>query len=235
VRNFILLLIVILPLCIVIQGCSTSEEPEEKPKTKVIILEDDGTENSVAVILRAAGFDVDMGGPYWEYTGDNIQNYKVVIFLNGVEWGWEMPDTTQQRLRNYVENGGKLLSFEWISWSEALSATLLSDMLPITYGNFWANGSETYYKITDHTITASIPDTFTVSNDWSYSNTILDPTPSKNAVLIYRGSESNAAVVEGDFGSGKVIHWNMGGHYNGEDIWTPEVKQLLINIVEYLK
>ena len=104
-------------------------------------------------------------------------------------------------------------------------------MLPVTYGDFWSSGSETYYKITDHPVTSSIPDTFTVSNDWSYSNTLLDPRASKNAVLIYRGSVSNAAVVEGDFGSGKVIHWNVGGHYNGNDIWTPEVKQLLINIV----
>ena len=39
----------------------------------------------------------------------------------------------------------------------------------------------------------------------------------------------------GDYEEGRTIHWNMGGHYAGSNIWTEEVKQLFINCVSYAR
>jgi hypothetical protein len=58
-------------------------------------------------------------------------------------------------------------------------------------------------------------------------------TEAKNAELIYQGSLSGAAIVIGDHEEGKTIHWNMGDHWAGTNIWTDEVKQLFTNIVTY--
>ena len=143
-----------------------------------------------------------------------------------------MPDTTQQAIRDFVEGGGVLFSIEWISWSGATNQ-LINDMLPVRYNGSWSNGGETYYKLTGHPISTALPDTFIVPPDWSYSRTVLDTAAAKNAMLIFEGSSSGAAVAVGEFGSGLAIHWNMGGHYNGTNIWTPEVRRLLLNIVNY--
>ena len=228
--SFFLLIIFLL------SGCSeNSSEPEENKSQKtidVLVLGDDGTEDSLITVLEDAGFQVNYAGPYYEYNGDGIEKYKVVIFLNGVEWVQVMSDTAQQIIRDYVSTGGVLFSIEWISWSGATNQ-IINDILPITYGGWWDSGSEYYYKVIDHTISQALPDTFLLPPAWSYSNTLLDMAEEKNAQMIFQGTESGAAVVTGDFEQGKLIHWNMGGEWFGSNIWTAEVKQLFINCVSY--
>jgi trehalose utilization protein len=215
-------------------GCAEDEPTKSSPtQGDVIILEDSGTQDSVYAILRQEGVKVDLGGSYWEYTGLHIDNYKVVVFLNGVEWGPVMSDTTQQRIREFIAAGGKLFSIEWISWSGATNQ-IINEMLPVIYGGDWENGAETYYKRADHPISDGLPNSFTLPADWSYSETVIDTTTAKQALMVFEGSLSGAAVVTGIFGSGRVVHWNMGGHYNGNNIWSTEAKQILINIVQYL-
>jgi hypothetical protein len=214
-------------------GCKKdSANPEEEQKKGVLVLEDEGTQDSLMMILKDAGIEAESAGPYWEYDGDNIDRFKLIIFLNGVEWTEVMSTEVQQKIRTYVINGGVLFSTEWISWSGATNQ-VLNDMLPVVYNGWWSTGVEQYTKMADHFISQSLPVTFDVPPHWSYSAIKLDTTASKNATLIFQGSLSGAAVVLGDFGMGKVIHWNMGGQYNGNNIWTADVRQLLINIVNY--
>ena len=214
---------------------ATEPEKEDIQKTiDVLVLGDDGTEDSVLSVLQDAGFQVDNAGPYYEYNGNNIEKYKVVLFLNGVEWVKVMSDTTQQIIRDYVAEGGVLFSIEWISWSGATNQ-IINDILPVSYGGWWSTGSEFYYKVKDHTISQALPDTILLPQNWSYSNTLIDMAPEKNAEVIFQGSKSGAAIVIGDHEEGKTIHWNMGGHYFGTRIWTEEVKQLFINCVSYAR
>jgi len=53
------------------------------------------------------------------------------------------------------------------------------------------------------------------------------------AETIITGSESGDALAVGIYGQGTVIHWNMGGHYGGSDIWSDHVRLLLANIVQF--
>jgi len=199
----------------------------------ILILEDGGTQDSVAAILRAAGFGVTLGGPYWLHSGSDFDKYQMVIFLDGVEYNQVMPDSVQVKLRSYVANGGSLLSTEWLMWSGSVHDTILS-ILPVIYGNSWSYGSELYQKRAVHPISAALPDTFSLPEDWSYSVTERDTNPDKHAITIFSGSLSGGAVVAGSHGKGKVVHWNMGGEWNGKNIWTPEVKKLLVNIATFL-
>jgi hypothetical protein len=111
---------------------------------------------------------------------------------------------------------------------------LIYDILPIVYNDDWGYDDETYYKDINHPITFSLPDSFVVPEDWSYSWTLRDTIVAKQAVTIYRGSSSGDAVVLGKYGTGEIIHWNMAGQYDGDNIWSPEVKTLLINITRYM-
>jgi hypothetical protein len=131
-----------------------------------------------------------------------------------------------------VNAGGVLFSTEWISWSGATNQ-IINDILPVTYGGFWDNGGEVYTKTAVHDISDGLPSSFDLPVEWSYSATEVDTAASKHAIIIFHGSESGDAVCTGDFGSGKVIHWNMGGHYNGTNIWTENVRRLMLNIVNY--
>lgn len=200
----------------------------------VLILEDDGTEDSVYSILTANGINTTLGGNYWEYTGAGINQYGLVIFLCGVDYGETMDTSVQQIIRDYVFNGGKLLTTEWIAYGVYDYYPLIYEILPVVYNDDWDYNEETYYKQLNHPISLSLPDSFVVPVDWSYSFTIRDTTPSKQALTIFTGSESGDAVVLGRYGSGEIIHWNMAGQYDGDSIWSPEIKTLLINIVRYM-
>ena len=214
------------------ENANESDDPDIKRDKEILILEDDGTQDSIAQILSDFGFKVELGGPYWEYTGENIERYRVIIFLNGVEWVQVMSDTVQTKIREFVQNGGTLFSTEWISWSGATNQ-ILNDILPVIYGGSWDIGSEMYYMDKSHPITAGLPDSFQVSSDWSFSETHLRATMDNQAETIITGSRSNAAVAVGVYEKGIVIHWNMGGHYSGDEIWSSNVRMLLANIVQF--
>ncbi|MFC1512217.1 hypothetical protein ACFL5H_03370 [Candidatus Latescibacterota bacterium] len=230
-----ILFIIIYVSTLTIINCDSSTDPgkqSDSTQKEILILEDNGTQETIATILSNAGYNVKLGGPYWMYTGDDINDYQLVILLNGVEWNFEMPDSVQQRIRDYVESGGALFSIEWITWSGATNQ-IINDMLPVYYGGSWSASSEMYKKVINHPISTALPDSFYVPNDWSYSITKLDTLASKEAKIVFEGSKSGAAVATGRFGEGTTIHWNMGGHYNGTGIWSTEVTQLLKNIADF--
>ena len=131
----------------------------------ILILEDGGTQDSVYSILSQAGFNVTLGGPYWQYTGMGINQYRLVIFLNGVIYVNAMPDSVQWKIRNYIRNGGGLLTTEWILW-DGNSFGILAPILPSTYGGTYSYAPEWYHKSATHAISQNLPDSFIVPNDW---------------------------------------------------------------------
>ncbi len=199
----------------------------------IYILHDAGTQDSIATILTEAGLNVEIGGPYWEFTNQDISEYSMVILLNGVAWTSAVPQSGQDNLRQYILDGGMMLSTEWISWSGSTNQTLNS-IIPITYGGSWSTGSETYTVMADHPITDDLPETFAVPPGWSFSVTDRKADPTLNAITLISGSRSRDALVIGDFGNGSIVHWNMGGHYAGSNIWSAEVRQVLINIAQFI-
>jgi hypothetical protein len=70
---------------------------------------------------------------------------------------------------------------------------------------------------------------------WSYSRTLADPSAAKAAQVVFSGSSSGDAVVAGRHGQGRTVHWNMAGEYRERgEIWSAEVRQLLVNIVKFV-
>jgi len=220
-------------------GCSEENNPAEpegikNSDIKVLILKDGGTEDTVYSVLFKAGFDVTVGEFFYNFDGRFIDGYNLVIFLNGVNYNNDISDSVQQRLKNYVRDGGTLLTTEWMTFSTYYYQTL-REILPSMFNGAYDYGTETYTKEVNHPITEGLPASFNISNeDWSYSFTALyNNSLSGNLTVLFSGDKSGAALTIGTFNLGKSIHWNMAGAYNSNTIWTSEVKRILINIAKY--
>ena len=70
--------------------------------------------------LTARGYDAVLGAQPHEWTGlqADLADFDVVVILNNYNWDeGSMPATGETDLLNYVENGGGLVTGEWLIWN----------------------------------------------------------------------------------------------------------------------
>lgn len=237
-----------LPLALVLAATACGGDDPAAPEVEpgpVILLGDGRTEDSVRVILARAGIHVQSAGPYWEYDGTGLADASAVIFLCGYSYDMAMAEDVQQQIVAFVEGGGGLLTTEWMLYNTSYDPELqglVAAIIPALYGGGYVDtgnpgdGVETYTRAAaGHPIAEGLPASFgTPELDWSYSMTVVDPASAKMAQVIYAGSLSGAAVVTGRHGAGRTAHWNMGGEWVGSRIWTPEMRQLLVNVASWV-
>lgn len=221
-------------------GCNDDDTTSPPPaKTQIAILDDDSTETAVADILTAAGHDVTLLGHYWEYTDTDFSAYDLVFLLSGYEYGDDVADTVQQGLLEFVSAGGTLVTTEWITYSDNLA--LIIPTLPLAYGDDYCDEgggacTDTVTVVADHPITAGLPATFTTPPDWTYSSCVVNAgATSTDVTVLLSGQESGPALAIGTYGSGHVLHWNMGGAYAGPDLWDANTSRILTNLAAYAR
>ena len=235
-KRTILACLTMLMVALLISACGDDDPVSgtQSDPAKILVLEDNGTEDSLYVVLDAAGFDVTRGGLYYEYTSTDFSAYDLVILLNGVDYGETIEDSIQQAMKDYVMAGGVLLTTEWLL--EEGYYDILESFMPVAYDDDYSYSSETYIKMATHPITASVPDTFVTNSDWSLVYMYeLDnaSTECTNRTILFQGLEGGPALTIGDLGTGHIIHWAMAGEYEGADIWSDEVRQIFINIARF--
>lgn len=242
------LLTLLAAMSIIASGCSgdsggptaTIQPPPPPPAIEPILILGDGrTETMVATILADNGISVRAGGPYWSYDGNGLADVSAVILLTGYDYARQMPTPVQSRIAAFVADGGGLMTIEWLLFNRGIGAglqDLIADIVPARYNNGFRTGSETYTVMdASHPVAQGFAGSFaTPGTPWNYSLTTVDPTPSKSARLIFRGSASGAAVVAGVYGQGRTVHWNMAGEYGGSEIWSDSVRRLLVNIAKFV-
>jgi uncharacterized membrane protein len=189
-------------------------------------------------ILTAAGIDADLGPLWYEYGANDLDSYDAVVFLNCVDYGESLPDTTQTRYLEYLAGGGGIVTMEWLTYYENRNPILLS-ALPVVEGDDYDYEPETYTRMLDHPIADGLPATFatgddTTAVDWSWIEMIPDTDPTKNVQVVFEGSMSGPVVVAGRYGEGRTVCWGTAGAYRGEDIWTAPTERLLVNIVNWI-
>ena len=209
--------------------------------TRILILEDDGSEVGFQRVLVDAGYAVTMGGLYYEYDSADFSGYDLVILLYGYDYGNYIAPEIQQGMKNFVIAGGVLLTTEWLTYEGVGQEEwkTLIDILPLAYNdNYCDYGegdcSETYTKLVEHPITEGLPETFMTPLDWTYSyQAVNDSSLATNITVLFRGSTSGSALAIGDLGEGHTIHWSMAGVYGGTDIWSTETERILTNIAAF--
>lgn len=202
-------------------------------QAEVLLLGDGSTEDSLAVVLAEKGITADKAGLYYTYTGENLNRYKTVVLLNGAFYSNGIADSVQTKLVNFVKSGGSLLVTEWILWGSTKFPILLN-AIPAAYSGSWSSGTEKYRLQPDGAGLGFADSLDMPSSGWSFSVTKADTTAAEQAKVVYKGSRSGDAVVFGKAGQGRTAYWNMGGHYGGKAIWTPEIRNLSVKIVSWL-
>jgi hypothetical protein len=226
-----------------IAGCSRKGggpmAPPVQETRPVLVLEDGRTEDSVAVILGQAGIPYVLGGPYWAHDGAGLDRYSAVVLLMGWEYNRTMADSAQQKIVAYVAGGGALVTTEWLLFNVDTVAgdgpqEIVAAITPGRYGGGYDYAPETYtIQQAGHAIAQGLPASFTTPAEWSYSVVVPDAAAGKEPTVVIAGSGSGAAVIAGRHGLGRTVHWSMGGQYEGDAIWSAEVRRLLVNIVRY--
>lgn len=202
-------------------------------QAEVLLLGDGSTEDSLSVVLAEKGIKSDKAGLYYNYKGENLSQYKTVILLNGAFFSNGIADSVQTKLVNFVKSGGSLLVTEWILWG-SFKFPILLDAIPAVYNGSWFYGTEKYKLQPDGAGLGFSDSLDTPASGWSFSVTRADNAVAEQAKVIYKGSRSGDAVVFGKSGLGRTAYWNMGGHYGGKAIWTPEIRNLSVKIVSWL-
>jgi len=210
--------------------CPTAPEPPVP--AKILVLSDAGTQGHVLFVLAKAGFD-DVEGPlYYEFDGTGLEEYDAVLLLNGVDYGYAIPDSTQARLVRYVENGGGLLTIEWLLYED--NNPILTEILPAEYGGDYDYAPDDYTRALDHPVSAGLPDVFTTPEDWSAVQLAAVSDSTKAPEVIFHSTIAGDAVVVGRYGAGRTLCWGMAGEYHGTKIWDANVDKLLVNAVRWL-
>ncbi|MBE0567192.1 MAG: hypothetical protein IH621_14625 [Krumholzibacteria bacterium] len=240
-RRFALLTAVLAACTLFVLGCGDDDDPTTpRPSaTKIAVLDDDSTHVAMVPILEAAGHDVTSLGQYPDYDGDDFSAYDLVIILDGYDYGYELPDSVQQGLLDFVEAGGVLVTTEWSTYSDDWD--LLIPALPLAYdGDYCDDGAgaciDTLAVAASHAITAGLPASFPTPPDYTYSFCVENTTStSSNVTVLLTGQTAGAALGIADHGQGHLVHWNMAGVYDGEDIWDANTTRILRNIASFAR
>ncbi len=220
-----------------IHGCKKDSTAPDTWHAKIAILDDDSTGTMLGAILTTAGHDVTNLGSYYDYAGADLGGYDLVFMLSGYEYGWDLADSVQQALLDYVSGGGTLVTTEWITYSGNLD--LLDPALPLAYdGGYCDTGGgdciDTLTVDVRNTITEGLPATFATPPDYTYSYCKVNAASTSSGIqVLLTGQDSGPALAVGAYGSGHILHWNMAGAYEGPDIWDANTSRILTNLALY--
>lgn len=228
----LLLLAAVLSLAL-LSACSKDDptSPQSSP-LKVLVMSDAGTEDHVLVALAAAGMDTARGGPWQDDPGLDLTAFDVVVLLNGSDYFHQQADSVQQEYVDYVAGGGGLVVTEWFNYYQSRNP-LLGAIMPVLQDSDYDYDMETLYPVPGNPLAAGLPATFDTGPDWSWITLVPDTTAAKQATVAVTGKLGGPAVVTGVHGQGRVVAWGMAGVYEGDDIWTGGVDQLLDQIVQW--
>lgn len=118
-----------------------------------------------------------------------------------------LPESGEQLLVDFVNNGGGLVTGEWLVWNLGYNP-ILGAILPATKGGTVAWSSQTYVPVTpDPIINAGLPgDVVFTATSITGAGTRMAAKP--GAAVYYDGSPTGAGLAGWDVGDGSVISFN---------------------------
>ncbi len=128
----------------------------------IYLMSTGNAEADTAIInaLQAFGHTVTLGVEKQNFDGSqSLVGYKVVLLTDSYNWNSSgMPDAGQTALLNFVNQGGGLITGEWILWARDQFA-ILAAVFPTFYGDGYSHASPTTYtrNVTDPIMNANLP------------------------------------------------------------------------------
>lgn len=173
------------------------------------------TDQRVLEVLSSGGFSPTLGIQPGEFTGSEVDltQFIAVVLQHSHNWpNSVLPVAGENSLVEYVQNGGGLVTGEWIIWRygyEGNTSAPISTILPATY-TYCCGSSRTTYSVDtpDAVINAGLPDSFdlTLTSLGGYE-TGLDPKP--GAIAFYSSSATgHSGLVGWETGAGRVASFS---------------------------
>jgi Zn-dependent metalloprotease/subtilisin family serine protease len=196
----------------------------------ILIIGDGGTEIRLDSLFKSAGFSTTIVSDDGVYNGNNPSpsGFAAVVLTDGTNYGSDMPSSGQDSIVRYVQNGGGLITSEWIGYEiENGRYSILKSIIPFTRTS-GTSGTETYTVTKQHQISEGVDNSFSVSTATSIG-------VANAGEIIISGSVAGAALVAAQYGKGKVVSFASAGKYSSYDAFSNQnMKKLMLNSVKWV-
>ncbi len=175
---------------------------------KIYVLKGGHKDSDQAVIdtLRGCGWNVTEGDetPKWDGSQANLNDFDAVVILHNANWAEPLPAAGAQAIRDYIRQGGGVVTSEWFTYGIFFGSPLLP-LSPVGEYCGWNNASTTTYtQVTpDPVINNGLPTSFSFSLS-SFAGTESCFVTKSGATVFY--SSSNGG---GRPGSPGLLGWNV--------------------------
>lgn len=175
----------------------------------------DNTQDAAMVsVLKTGGHTVTLAPEYHTFDGStDLTGFSAVILQTNFNWAaGNMPVAGQTALLDYVQDGGGLVTTEWLAWKVAVSGgapefAVLAPALPMeSTGGYDSAPQVTYDRLTpDALLNAGLPDQFTfAAHAISGSESQIQVKP--GATVFYGSSfVDGEGVIGWHYGAGRVL------------------------------
>ncbi|GBC93954.1 hypothetical protein HRbin15_02456 [bacterium HR15] len=185
--------------------------------------------------LTASGFQVTLGVPYRDFNGSqNLSQYQVVVLVGAGNYD-DMPPAGQDRLREWVRNGGGLVTLEWSIWAtgEVNRFLILRALFPAVYDGSTRYRPSIQYRrlVSDPVLDRGLAPIFTLGEGHESS---LRAKP--GAVRYYASDYPNSetGVIGWTYQNGRVISLSVAPGYALDPMpQSLTFRQLFANAVQW--
>jgi hypothetical protein len=189
--------------------------------------------------LVACGFTVVDGVPHYSFDGSqSLAGIDAVLLPPYNNYSRDMPNEGQIFLRNWIQNGGGLVTLEWTIWMYGIGyLQTLGEAFPSQPTTPWRCATNITYTIAtaDPVLNANLPDSFSVP--LYKGETQIVPKP--GATIFYHTDFSGGEGVIGwNYGSGRVLNISFDDGYcsAGEHaVSNTHFGQLVCNAIHWVQ
>jgi hypothetical protein len=213
-------------------------------QVNVLLLVDIDTPGTDALVaaLTAAGIPVTRRpAPEFTFDGTNpsLQDYTVVILLDGRTYQTGVTPAGQAALVSFVNNGGGFIGTQWLGYERVNGYTTgMNELILQTWNDA---GSEncggcnvTYSAVAGqqgHPVLNGLPSAFTLYAEGHSAGGVFPYAVTPPTVLM-RVNSGGPAVVVRQFGAGRVVNFSVAPNYGaGNTLLDANLQKLFVNAV----
>jgi hypothetical protein len=175
---------------------------------------DAGTDNAALAALRSRGHSCTLGAPFYQqtFTAQSLAPYQTVYLQANNNWYLgEISAVAGLNLRTWVQNGGRLVTSEWVTYyatpGEAFAS--IESILPLTpTTDYGTEESTAFYRyVTDPAIDAGVAVNFGIWLD-DYTGTQIHTWAKAGATPYYTTPGVHTGLAGWARGSGSVYSFS---------------------------
>ena len=168
-------------------------------------------DNAVIATLTARGHTCTLGPQFFNFGGHPPAGTQTVYLQANNNWYLgEMSSGAGLALRTWVQNGGRLVTSEWVTYYSGTGDIFapIASILPINQTTWYTNATSTIYfeYTTDPQISAGLPAGFGFALD-NYAGTLIYSSAKAGAIIYYIDS-GHPGLAGWTRGSGSVYSFS---------------------------